>query len=129
VSENEYIKAPELKPSKVQYNLSPLIDSANGNNEFIKKMINLFLTTSYASINNLKFHLNRKNNEQLEKTAHRMIGSYKQMGVVRIAALLKELESVATQNEHNGETRKLVNEIEKESEELFESLKKELNNH
>ncbi|MBK9045771.1 MAG: Hpt domain-containing protein [Bacteroidetes bacterium] len=89
-------------------------------------MINLFLTSSFASVNNLKFHLKQKNWEQLGKTSHRMIGSYKQMGMPYIAAMLKELESVSAEQKELGKAAWLVQQIELNSTEVFRLLKNEL---
>ncbi len=120
---------PPKVVSKVQtdpgYNLQALIDSARGNKDFVKKMINLFLTSSYASLNNLKFHLNRQNREQLAKTAHRMIGSCKQMGADKVAALLKQLEKETNENEPYDNLQQLVTNIETELQKIFTGLKSE----
>jgi CheY-like chemotaxis protein/HPt (histidine-containing phosphotransfer) domain-containing protein len=114
-------------PRPIQlYDLHELIQSAQGNNEFVRKMINLFLTSSYASVNNLKFHLKQNNWDQLGKTAHRMIGSYKQMGVDFVAAMLKEIEDTSVGSRELGKAAFLVTEIEKYSNEVFTLLKKEL---
>ncbi|MBL0343255.1 MAG: hypothetical protein IPP71_21770 [Bacteroidetes bacterium] len=110
------------------YDLNELIASSQGNNEFTRKMINLFLTSSFASINNLKFHLKQNNWEQLGKTAHRMIGSYKQMGIGYVASMLKELEETASGSRELGKAAWLVKETESYSSEVFDLLKKELNN-
>lgn len=108
------------------YDLKELVESSHGNIDFVKKMINLFLTSSFAGVNNLKFHLKQNNQAQLGKTAHRMIGSYKQMGILHIAALLKELENTCTGPPQQGKAAWLVTEIEKYSNEVFELLKGEL---
>lgn len=91
-------------------------------------MINLFLTSSFASVNNLKFHIKRNNWEQVGKTAHRMIGSYKQMGIDYVAAMLKELEDTAVGSQELGKAAFLISEIDKYSNEVFQHLKKELDN-
>jgi CheY-like chemotaxis protein/HPt (histidine-containing phosphotransfer) domain-containing protein len=108
------------------YDLKELIESSQGNTEFIRKMINLFLTSAFASVNNLKFHLKQNNWEQLGKTAHRMIGSYKQMGIDYVAAMLKEIEDTSLGSRELGKAAFLVTETEKYSNEVFEQLKKEL---
>ncbi len=116
------------RPDKF-YDLTELIESSQGNTEFIRKMINLFLTSSFASVNNLKFHLKQNNWEQLGKTAHRMIGSYKQMGVGYAAAILKELENTATGSRELGKAAWLVKETDSFSTEVFNQLKEELENY
>jgi signal transduction histidine kinase/CheY-like chemotaxis protein len=121
-----HISIPFAVNQKRSYDLKELINASQGNNEFVKKMINLFLTSSFASVNNLKFHLKQNNWEQLGKTSHRMIGSYKQMGVDRAALMLKEIEETALGNRELGKAAYLVSEVEKESAEVFMSLRKEL---
>lgn len=115
-----------LKQPDVLLDLKELIATSQGNSEFVKKMINLFLTSSFASVNNLKFHLKRNNWEQLGKTAHRMIGSYKQLGIDYVASLLKELEETSSTTKELGKAAFLVSEIDRVSAEVFRLLKIEL---
>lgn len=128
VEVQEEYKFNQPRPDKI-YDLSELIDSSQGNTEFIRKMINLFLTSSFASVNNLRFHLKQNNWEQLGKTAHRMIGSYKQMGIGYAAAMLKELENTSSGSRELGKAAWLVNEIDAFSAEVFRLLKEELENY
>jgi signal transduction histidine kinase/DNA-binding response OmpR family regulator len=115
------------RPEKL-YDLKELLETSQGNQEFTRKMINLFLTSSFASVNNLKFHLKRNNWDQLGKTAHRMIGSYKQMGIDYVASMLKELEDTSLGSRELGKAAFLVSETEKYSNEVFQHLKNELDN-
>ncbi|MBL7916468.1 MAG: response regulator [Bacteroidia bacterium] len=124
IVEETYSFSMEKPP--VLYDLAELKATSQGNIGFVSKMINLFLTSSFASVNNLKFHLKQKNWEQLGKTAHRMIGSYKQMGMPYIAAMLKELESVAAEQKELGKAAWLVQQIDQNSTEVFRLLKNEL---
>jgi CheY-like chemotaxis protein/anti-sigma regulatory factor (Ser/Thr protein kinase) len=130
ISEADTERTSEIKSGKMGeergYNLKSLIDSAAGNNDFIRKMINMFLTSSYASVNNLRFHLNRQNLDQLEKTAHRMIGSAKQMGATQIATLLKDLELAARDTAPREELEHRVKEIEIRMKKMSEMLKEEV---
>jgi signal transduction histidine kinase/CheY-like chemotaxis protein/HPt (histidine-containing phosphotransfer) domain-containing protein len=116
------------RPEKL-YDLKELVDASQGNPEFIRKMINLFLTSSFASVNNLKFHLKQNNWDQLAKTSHRMIGSYKQLGIDYVAAMLKELEGTCLNSRELGKAAWLVSETEKYSNEVFTMLKKDLENY
>jgi signal transduction histidine kinase/CheY-like chemotaxis protein len=113
------------RPEKL-YDLSELIQSSQGSHEFVRKMINLFLTSAFASVNNLKFHLKQHNWEQLGKTAHRMIGSYRQLGMDYPAGMLKEIEDTSLGSRELGKAAWLVSETEKYSNEVFVLLKKEL---
>ncbi|MBK6642578.1 MAG: response regulator [Bacteroidetes bacterium] len=124
IVEETYSFSMEKPP--VLYDLAELKATSQGNIGFVSKMINLFLTSSFASVNNLKFHLKQKNWEQLGKTSHRMIGSYKQMGMPYIAAMLKELESVSAEQKELGKAAWLVQQIELNSTEVFRLLKNEL---
>lgn len=62
------------------------------------------------------------------KTAHRMIGSYKQMGITYVAAMLKELENESQGKQELGKAAWLVAQIELNSNEVFKLLKTELDN-
>jgi len=128
-TKNEVAYESDHKAPALLYDLKELVESSQGNQEFEKKMINLFLTSSFASVNNLKFHLKRNNWEQLGKTAHRMIGSYKQLGIDYTAAMLKELEETSISTRELGKAAFLVAEIEKSSNEIFSRLKTELDKY
>lgn len=117
-----------MKKPPVMYDLAELKATSQGNIEFVRKMVNLFLTSSFASVNNLKFHLKQKSWEQMGKTAHRMIGSYKQMGITYVAAMLKELENESQGKQELGKAAWLVTQIEVNSNEVFKLLKTELDN-
>jgi CheY-like chemotaxis protein/HPt (histidine-containing phosphotransfer) domain-containing protein len=119
---------PQKQKDKL-YDLKELIETSNGNSEFTRKMINLFLTSSFASLNNLRFHLRQKNWDQLGKTAHRMLGSYKQLGINHVVVLLKELETLCSGEQELGRAAWLVNEIDKHSLEVSGLLKSELHNY
>lgn len=117
-----------MQKPPVMYDLAELKATSQGNIEFVRKMVNLFLTSSFASVNNLKFHLKQKSWEQMGKTAHRMIGSYKQMGITYVAAMLKELENESQGKQELGKAAWLVTQIEVNSNEVFKLLKTELDN-
>ncbi|HEX5001911.1 MAG TPA: ATP-binding protein [Bacteroidia bacterium] len=122
----QVIPPEQISETVKLYNLTELIAASQGNKEFVKRMTGLFLTTAFASLNNLRFYHKQQNWEQLGITAHRMIGSYKQMGVVQAAAKLKLLEELASKGGDNKEAAELIADVERVSNSVFKSLDREL---
>ena len=104
------------------YDLSDLYKASAGDKTYVIKMLNLFLTTTYASMNNLKFHLKTGNTEQIGKTAHKMLGSFRQLGMEDLAEELKNIEKNC---ESGSGFETLAYTIEKLEQEFY-NLKKHL---
>lgn len=117
----------DIAPPKVRsYDLNELRKTTAGNAEQLRKLINLFLTSSFASLNNLQFHLRSGNFEQLGKTAHRMIGSCRQMGLEETAGLLKELEKECGAQPDQQRVAMLVDQIGQQLTGAMNLLKEDL---
>lgn len=117
----------EIAPPKVRsYDLNELKKATADNPEQLRKLINLFLTTSFASLNNLQFHLRSGNFEQLGKTAHRMIGSCRQIGLEHTADLLKDLEKECAGTADKQRKTMLVGQIHQQLTGAMDLLKEDL---
>jgi HPt (histidine-containing phosphotransfer) domain-containing protein len=82
--------------TKKYIDLTYLSQLANGSEEFINKMIGIFIEQTPEALNNLDTHLQNKNWQGLKATAHKMKSSVSIMGI-------KELESVVSELEKNSE--------------------------
>jgi len=120
VKEKDEVIVPE--PVSRPYDLSELYKASAGDQAYVLRMLNLFLTSTYASVNNLKFHLKTGNAEQIGKTAHKMLGSFRQLGLEELASELKKIEQNC---ESGADFETLAHSIEKLDQE-YNNLKKQL---
>ncbi|WP_321368752.1 ATP-binding protein [uncultured Draconibacterium sp.] len=75
--------------------LSELKRMGNGDPEFLKEMIDLFLKTSAASIQSIDENLASKNYDAIAELAHKLASPVKYMNVTGIYNTIKELEQLA----------------------------------
>jgi HPt (histidine-containing phosphotransfer) domain-containing protein len=73
---------------------------ANGSDDFIKKMLLLFLEQTPTAVNNLEKHLNNKDWKSLQFTAHKLKASFVFMGVKELPDIISSVEECAA-NEIN----------------------------
>lgn len=74
-------------------NLDYLKESANGNEDFIKEILQIYSTQIREVHEEMLILLNQKNWEQLAKTTHKMRGSIQIIGLVDLAEELKTFEN------------------------------------
>lgn len=123
---NAGITAPSEEPKP--YDLTELHKASAGDKTYVIKMLNLFLTSTYASVNNLKFHLKTGNTEQIGKTAHKMLGSFRQLGLEELAGILKDLELICEKENQLDKAIPMVNKIDEKLLPIIEMLKREILN-
>ncbi len=75
--------------------LSELKRMGNGDPEFLKEMIDLFLKTSAASMKSIDENLAAKNYDAIAELAHKLASPVKYMNVTGIYHTIKELEELA----------------------------------
>ncbi|WP_372650323.1 ATP-binding protein [Draconibacterium sp.] len=107
--------------------LSELKRMGNGDPEFLKEMIDLFLKTSTASMQSIDENLVSKNYDAIAELAHKLASPVKYMNVTAVYNTIKELEQLAKKgNESTSieeKTAQLHHEIEALNKELETLLK------
>ena len=78
--------------------LTYLNELSNGSEEFVNKMIEIFIDQTPEALGNLDNYLQEKNWEALKATAHKMKSSISIMGI-------KQLEGVVSELENNSENK------------------------
>ena len=81
--------------TKKLIDLTYLNGIANGSDEFIKKMLFLFLTQTPEAVSNLEKHLNNKDWNALRFTAHKLKASFIFIGVKEIPDIISTVEEYA----------------------------------
>lgn len=108
------------------YDLSELFKASAGDKAYVIKMLNLFLTSTYASMNNLKFHLKTGNTEQIGKTAHKMLGSIRQLGMEELAGELKSIERICESNDQTDQLNIIINSVDGKIQSVMKLIKDEI---
>lgn len=109
------------------YDLSELINMANGNQSFIDKMLLTFIENSENTIHLLKRFLKEENWLQAGEAAHKILPSYRHLKVHTIVNKLSDLKTkTLVTNEYIG-VPELIKETIELMNGLLDELKKELN--
>lgn len=77
------------------YDLGPLREMSRGNNEFINKMITLFIEQASMSLNEMNAAHNIKDYDTICKLAHRLKSSIDSMGITSLKKEIRELEKLS----------------------------------
>jgi signal transduction histidine kinase/DNA-binding response OmpR family regulator len=119
---SEKPSVPPVQGTKM-FDLTELEKAANGNEEFVKRMINVFMTTSFAGVTNLLTYAKSGDNIKAGSTAHRLAPSFEQMGVIGLAAKLREIEALSADPGNVQRIEIMAAEMKKELREVIGELK------
>jgi signal transduction histidine kinase/DNA-binding response OmpR family regulator len=103
--------------------LSELKRMGNGDPEFLKEMIDLFLKTSVASMQSIDENLASKNYDAIAELAHKLASPVKYMNVTGVYNTIKELEQASKKGNHSIIIEEKVAQLNNE----IAALNKELN--
>ncbi len=97
----DYLKShPSTRESL--YDLTYLIEVAQGSKEFIVEMLDKFLEQTEDSVAVLKQHIGTENLEEIRRLAHKLKPTFVIVGVQRIFELLKTIEGMAENSDKSG---------------------------
>lgn len=106
------------------FDLSELHKTSGGNEDFVKRMINVFMTTSFAGANNLLTYASNGDLAKAGATAHRLAPSFEQMGVAGLAVKLRKIEELSADPSNVSQVIDLATEVKKELRSVIDELKK-----
>ncbi len=97
------------------------LKTAQGKEEFLKELVQLFLDESAKMFDELRAALDEKNAKTIQRTAHTLKSSLKALGAMPVAQLAERLETIGRENrlDDADEAAALLRE-------KFEQLKPEL---
>lgn len=97
ILENEPVKIPQSKETSTS--LCPankdLMLMANGDKNFLKEMIEIFIKTSQNNLDLMEQNINTGNNEAIADIAHKMASPVKQMDITEAYKTIKSIEKMA----------------------------------
>jgi PAS domain S-box-containing protein len=123
-SEDPVIAVVENKKQPLLYNLSKLEKIAKGNQQFMDKMIQLFIDQTPKSVNDLKTAYEIGDYSKVKAIAHRIKTSIDTMGIDILKDEIREIEKNAESLQSSEQTEKLISKLDTVINEVAASLKK-----
>ena len=128
LSINKDLKAqPIINKQNIQsqplYNLAQIEEISRGNASFVDKMVDLFISQTSASIQEMKLAFEEQDFEKMKKIAHRMKPAIFNMGI----KLEKEMSAIEYFSKNSQTTEKLQNiiyKVENTLDQVINELKK-----
>lgn len=114
----------EATMGKYKYvNIKHLEALAEGNNEFVMELINMFTKQVPLFAEQLDMHLASGDLVALAKLSHKIKGSAATMGFKQLVKNMKELEELANQNTQTQRYSELIDKYKQLTTEIVEELK------
>ncbi len=89
-------------PSGSPVDTGALIRLANGDSQYLEKMILLFIRLTEAAVARMEVAMERENLESIAEEAHKMAGSCRQLGADHLHSLIRQLEENARLEKGTG---------------------------
>ena len=105
------------------YDITELEQMAQGNNEFIKKMVNVFLETTSESLDQLLKAFEEKDLQTVSAIAHKIKPSIDLMGISSLHDVVRDIEARA---KNGDDLYDLVGRLDEDLKVVFEQIKSEL---
>ncbi|RFC55047.1 PAS domain S-box protein [Brumimicrobium aurantiacum] len=93
------------------YDLSTIEKMSRGNQEFVKKMITIFISIAKENTEILKKALEENDVLTIEKTAHKIKPSIDQMGITSLKDVVRKLEKIENLQISQQEVKDMVNQL------------------
>lgn len=121
---NETVSQSEEENNKM-YDLTMIKSVSGGDEEFIKKMIVLFIETVPQNVGELKKSLQTEDWEQVSKQAHKLKSTVDSMGIKSLKTIIRTVEANGKQKISLEEIPSLIKKIDADINDCVEQLKKE----
>ena len=113
------------KPDKL-YDLSMVRSVSGGDDEFIKKMVLLFIETVPQNVDELNKALKNENWDQVSKMAHKLKSTIDSMGIISLKTDIRTVEANAKQKESLQLLPSLASKIEMVINDCIKQLNEEI---
>jgi HPt (histidine-containing phosphotransfer) domain-containing protein len=105
------------------YNLDQLREIASGNEDFVHKMINMFLDVTPELLNRISAGLQIQDWEEVKSAAHKMKPSLDMMGINSVHTTIRAIEERAKNQTNLEEIPDLYFKLEEILQSVFEQLR------
>lgn len=119
-------QATESFPNQQLYDLSTIIAVSGGDEDFVKKMVKLFIETVPANLLELNTYLNSENWDMVSKMAHKLKSTLDSMGIHSLKQDVRMVESNAKRNENLDSLPALIYKMNVVIKQCIEQLQKEV---
>lgn len=116
----EFEEYPILEAEKIQ----SIIDLADGDDEFLKELTDLFFERAPILLGEIKGAYEGKDAKKFERSSHALKGTSGNLGAMKMMKICETLERMGRENEL-PEGEELISELE----ELYKTTEKELKNN
>ncbi len=110
------------KPESGDYDLRELERLANGDQSFIKEMVEIFIRSAQSGVKNIRLALQTEDWHTISEAAHKMAAPCKHIQADDLYADLKRLESVSVKQESQKQILELICSVEQKVERITSSL-------
>lgn len=117
-----------LEESAKLYNLDHLLKMANGNTNFIHKMVNMFLHEVPKSIKQLQQYLEEEEYNRVFAIAHKMKPSFEMFGVESLKTPILQIETFAKEKNNLEQIYPLITTVKEVSKKVMDQLEAEFLN-
>ena len=108
------------------YDLSMVREISRGSDEFVTKMVQLFIETTISAVNEMKGNLQKEEWDSIGSIAHKIKSSIDTMGIVSIKEDIRLLEKYGKERIQLNEIPELINKIDSTIEKVNSKLKEEV---
>jgi DNA-binding response OmpR family regulator len=127
VINNKRIKhQPPTHPNiekKQLYSDEKIVGMSRGNNQFVTKMIDLFVADTPVAIENIKTSIANKDYQRVKAIVHRIKPSFKMMCIDSIENDIQNIEQYCQQNNHLDKLPELFNNVKKTCEKVISEMR------
>ncbi len=113
-------------PDGQLYDLSMIREIAHGNNDFVKKMVQLFIDTMPPALSEMRQHLQDGNWNALGAVAHKIKPSIDTMGIELLREDIRTIERYGKESSNTDELPALMDKLESVLQKIMVDLKVEL---
>lgn len=98
-------------PEKLVYSLQYLREGSDGDEEFMKTMVDMFLESTPIALKAMHDDLGKSDWESIRQTAHKLRSHLRYFGIIEAAELTEEIERIATKNPEKQVLSVLVSKV------------------
>ncbi|MCH8904108.1 MAG: Hpt domain-containing protein [Bacteroidetes bacterium] len=108
--------------------LTYLREMANGDEEFVLKMVNTYLENTPQALDDLEVAAKEENMDRLRAIAHKMKQSIEFMGISSIKETATQIEHYAKEDENIDNLATMVEQVVDVSKKAMEELRRDISN-
>lgn len=106
----------------IDYSITPLIELSNGDENFVKEMINLFIKSTKEAMQQLHQAYQEKNLTEVANQAHKMASPCRHIEALTTVAIIKQIENICRKKIETNQLEQLIPKLQIKIEQLITQL-------